>query len=256
VLIGGSVGSPLTPKTLTIRLIDASIPAAISEQTNLSRWITNLPSGLVALASKTEKDATEVVLTISGTPQEAVDQAVYVQIPARELHRVLDLVVAPNEDIRFEIYGLAIGSVIVGGAVKNPIKPVAVDISFGAGKLLDEITKDTDISKWFINLPAGLKATVADTAPAGASEISVTMEGTPAAHVNAPIKVRVPANIIYEGKAFDVAQNDNARYDVGSFDVLNRTRETEASLNKNWRGPEDWQLNNPKLVDEPLPKLG
>jgi hypothetical protein len=250
VVIGGSVGSPIVPKTLTIRLVDASVPLAIPERTDLSRWITNLPGGLMALASETEKDAAEVVLTISGTPLEAIDQAVFVRIPAVELHRALDLVVEPNEDIRFEIYGLSIAGVIVGGAVKNPIKPVTVNISFGAGKLLNEIVKDTDLSKWFINLPTGLTAAAASATPAGAQEIAVIMGGIPAAHVNAPIKVRVPANVIYEGKSFDVAQNDNARYDVGSFDVLTRTREEENSLNKNWRGPENWQLNNPKLVDE------
>ncbi|MDR1908425.1 MAG: hypothetical protein LBQ35_00720 [Spirochaetaceae bacterium] len=249
IVIGGSVGFPIIPKTITIRLDHASVPRVIPDETNLSRWITNLPNGLYALASETEKDATEVVLTISGVPTEAIDQAIFVRIPSEELHRALDLVVQPNEDLRFEIYGLSLSNVIVGGAVNNEIVPRTVTIHFGAGKLIEEIAKDANLARWFTNLPAGLRAVATDTTPAGASAVTVTISGTPSSNVDAPILVTVPANVIYEGRAFEVSRNDNARYDVGAFEVQTRVREVEDSENPNWRGNRNWQLNGPRLVE-------
>jgi hypothetical protein len=244
IVIGGSVGSVITPKTITVKFDHAALSFAIPVGTNLSDWITNLPTGLSAITSGAEKDATEIKLTISGTPQAAIDQPVYVKVPAEFLHRALDLVVRPNDDLRFEIFGLSLSNILIGGAINTEIIPKTFNIYFGAAKLLSDTNKDTDLSKWFGNLPSGLKAVANETAIAGSSSLSVKVTGTPVAYINEPIKISIPANIIYTGRGFDVARNDNARFDVGSFESEILKYITEQTLTDN-----DWRLKSPKLVD-------
>jgi hypothetical protein len=244
IVIGGSVGSVITPKTITIKFDHAALSFAIPLGTDLSNWITNLPTGLSALTSGAEKDATEIKLTISGTPEAAIDQPVYVKVPAEFLHRALDLVVRPNDDLRFEIFGLSLSNILIGGAINTEIIPKTFTVYFGAAKLLNDINKDTDLSKWFGNLPPGLKAVVNETAVAGSSSLGIKVTGTPVAYINEAIKISIPANIIYTGRGFDVARNDNARFDVGSFESEILKYITEQTLNDN-----EWRLRSPKLVD-------
>ncbi|MDR2617509.1 MAG: hypothetical protein LBC62_01450, partial [Treponema sp.] len=244
IVIGGSVGSIITPKTITIKFDHATLSLAIPVGTDLSDWITNLPTGLSALTSGAEKCAEEIQLTISGIPQAAIDQPVYVKVPAEFLHRALDLVVRPNDDLRFEIFGLSLSNVLIGGAINTEIIPKTFTVYFGAAKLLSDVAKDTDLSKWFGNLPSGLKAVANETAVAGSSSLGVKVTGTPVAYINEPIKISIPANIIYTGRGFDVARNDNARFDVGSFESEILKYITEQTLNDN-----EWRLRSPKLVD-------
>ncbi|MDR2048349.1 MAG: hypothetical protein LBP69_02740, partial [Treponema sp.] len=129
------------------------------------------------------------------------------------------------------------------------ILPKTFTIYFGAAKLLANIDKDTDLSRWFGNLPSGLKAVVNETAAAGSSSLSVKVTGTPSIYINEPIKISVPRNIIYSDRGFDVAQNDNARFDVGSFESEILKYIAEQTLDENGVKSNAWQLKSPKLVD-------
>ncbi|MDR0587234.1 MAG: hypothetical protein LBG26_08350 [Treponema sp.] len=249
VIIGGSVGSAIVPKTITVKFDHAALAFAIPVGTNLSSWITNLPTGLQALSSAAEKDADEIKLTISGIPQAAIDQAVFVKVPAENLHRALDLVVKPNDDLRFEILGLSISNVLIGGAINTEILPKTFSVYFGAAKLLNNIDKDTDLSRWFGNLPSGLRAVADEAAAAGSSSLSVKVTGTPSIYINEPIRISVPRNIIYADRGFDVAKNDNARFDVGSFESEILKYITEQTLDENGVKTNAWQLKSPKLVE-------
>jgi hypothetical protein len=249
IIIGGSVGSAIVPKTITIKFDHASLAFAIQAGTDLSNWITNLPTGLQALSAAAGIGAEEIALTISGTPQAAIDQPVYVRVPAGNLHRALDLVVKPNDDLRFEIFGLSVSNVLIGGAINTEILPKTFTIYFGAAKLLNDINKDADLSKWFGNLPAGLKAVVNETAVAGSSLVTVKVTGTPTIYINEPIKITIPGNIIYANKGFEVVKNDNARFDVGSFESEILKYIVEQTLDENGVRKNDWQLKAPKLVE-------
>jgi hypothetical protein len=249
IIISGSVGTALVPKAITIKLDAASIAVPIPAETILSDWIPNLPDGLQALAGKTEKGATEVVLTISGVPAAAIDAPVRVRVPRDYLHRSLDLIVKADEDLRFEIFGLSVSHVIVGGAISNEILPRIFTIYFGAGKLLNDIEKDTDVSRWFGNIPAGLRILTADPASAGASLINVRASGTPTAYIDAPMKITIPANIIYTGRSFDVQSNENARFEVGSLERETNRLTSNGPDNKKFLGDNSLMLNTPKLVE-------
>jgi hypothetical protein len=249
IIIDGAVDTELVPRTIKIRLDKAAVPADIKDKTDLSYWITNLPAGLQALADFTEKDAEEINLTIKGVPRQAVNAPIYVMIPGRDLHRILDLNIKENPDLRFEIFGLTVSSVIVGGAVNNEIVPKTFDIDLGAGALLKEIEQGTDLSAWFTNLPKGLKAVVPETLAEQRSTVRVSISGIPTSIIDAPMAIKVPAGIMH-AQSFDVTRNDNARFDVGSFEsIKGKPQLNAASLNKKGHWDSAFELNNPKIVD-------
>jgi hypothetical protein len=249
IIIDGAVDTELVARTLKIRLDKATIPADIKDKTDLSYWITNLPVGLQALAEFTEKGAEEVNLTIQGIPRQAVNAPIYVMIPGRDLYRILDLSIKENPDLRFEIFGLTVSSVIVGGAVNNEIVPKTFDIDLGAGALLKEIEQDTNLSAWFTNLPKGLTAVAAESMAEQRSTVRVSISGTPTTIIDAPMAIKVPAGIMH-AQSFDVTRNDHARFDVGSYESSKEKPQLGgASLNKKWPWDLNFELNNPKIVD-------
>jgi hypothetical protein len=60
------------------------------------------------------------------------------------------------------------------------------------------------------------------------------------------MEITIPQNVMYEGKAFEVARKDNVRFDVGNANSLTAKRNEEDRLGDKWlSGP----LNGPKLVE-------
>jgi hypothetical protein len=294
-IIGGTLKSKITPKDLTIRLIDTSIQIPIKEGEDLSSWFLNIPRGLKATAHSPNRDAkyaavkgdTEVIVTIEGIPEQTINQPVKICVPYEKTNRSWDFHIPPNDDIRFEIYGVDIAAVVVGGAVNREIDPKTFTIKFGGTKLTEIIPKDTDISAWFTNIPRGLKAIVAEDAvpvtevvqiqadvqegkpgkttqsagklrhnpeyPQSQSvtrtqqSLLVTMSGTATTQINENMIIVIPADKTTANIVLAIPPSEKAKYDIGSYAVTSAT-DTELRSGSNWKGAvTGWGLTGPEV---------
>jgi hypothetical protein len=265
ITIGGTVGSVIIPKDLKITLIEAAIAIPVKDGENISAWITNLPTGLSAIAHipaagdeasaeetkyAAPKGAAEVTVTISGIPLVAINQPVYIRVPFLRLNRALDLVLTPNEDIRFEVFGVDVETVVVGGAINSEIQPKTFSIVFGGTKLVNGIEKETDLSSWFTNIPPGIKALAAEDMLEGSSTVAIIAIGKPTIKVKDQMKIAIPASVTTSNIVLEIPPSDRAMYDIGLFETKSDTdiELTEGSSNKNWTGDPAWKLNVPQLT--------
>jgi hypothetical protein len=130
-IIGGSLGSRIVPKDITITLIDTAIQVPIRNRADITSWFLNIPRGLKATAhaldSKAkyaaDKGATRVIATIEGIPLQPINQPVKIRVPWEVTNRSWDFDVPMDRDRRFEVYGVEVGAVVVGGAVNRPKCP-------------------------------------------------------------------------------------------------------------------------------------
>jgi hypothetical protein len=108
----------------------------------------------------------------------------------------------------------AVHNVSVAGDSQSPIKEVeAVIILYGPR--FAAIAADTDVSSWFVNLPAGLTARVKNAVRINAVEIFIAISGTPAAGSARVMDIVIPANrLVGGGDPVTVAPNPKANYDV------------------------------------------
>jgi uncharacterized protein YceK len=255
-IIGGALGSKIVAKDITIRLIDTSIQLPIKEGEDLSSWFLNIPAGLKATAHSrdreskiaADKGAQEVIVTISGTPEQTINRAVLIRVPYTKTNRSWDFDIPPNEDIRFEVYGVNVAPIIVGGAVNREIDPKTFKIKIGGTTLANTIELDQDLSSWFTNLPRGLKAVSAEeTVPAteGQQSVTVTISGKPAILVNEQIKIVIPARATVANIVLTIPPTDYAKYDIGTF-ATTSANNVELSPGTNWKGAtSNWGLTGP-----------
>jgi hypothetical protein len=258
-IIGGTLGLKIMPKDITITLIDTSIQAPIKNKADVTHWFLNMPLGLKATARAldpeakfaAEKGARQIIVTIEGTPEQTINQAIKIRVPYEVTNRSWDFHVPPNEDRRFEVYGIDVAAIVVGGAVNRDIDPKTFKIKFGGTKLADSIVLDTDISPWFTNLPRGLKAVVAEEAlPAADGQqqsLTVTISGKPAVQFNEPIRVRIPADITTANIVLEVPASEKAMYDIGSYSST-LANDLELRTGTNWKGVvQGWGLAGPEV---------
>jgi hypothetical protein len=264
-IIGGTVGSKIVPKDLTITLIDTSIQRPIKNGADVTGWFLNIPKGLKATAHAPDKEArfaadvnaTEITVTIEGTPEEAINQPIKIQVPYEVTNRSWDFRVPVNQDRRFEVYGVAAyndgdptKALVVGGAVSRKIDDKTFSIRFGGTKLAELLAQDTDISSWFTNLPRGLKAVVAEeTVPVteGQQSLAVTISGTPTIQLSERIHIEIPADITESKMALKIPPSDNAVYDIGPYKA-EQANDVELRTGTNWKGTiEGWGLTGPEV---------
>jgi len=105
VLITGTTSNPITPKDVQVTLLQGeTIGSAISANTNLSSWITNVPTGLTAKAkTQIPSGATTFELEVSGTPTVVSSAQIKITIPGFALTNSTNVLVAQNPDARFGI---------------------------------------------------------------------------------------------------------------------------------------------------------
>jgi hypothetical protein len=258
-IIGGTLGSKIVPKDITITLIDTSIQVPIKNGADVTDWFLNIPYGLRATAHAldpgaqyaADKGETRIIITIDGIPEQAVNQAIWIRVPYEVTNRSWDFHIPPSEDRRFEIYGVDVTPVVVGGAVNRDIDSKTFKIIFGGTKLTAGIAQDTDISSWFTNLPQGLKAVVAEDAvpaAAGQQSLAVTISGRPDARINEKMLVRVPADITTANIVLEIPPSGKAMYDIGSYSS-SLANDVELRTGTNWRGPvQGWGLVGPDVT--------
>jgi hypothetical protein len=257
-IIGGTLGTKIVPKDITITLIETSIQIPIKNGADVTEWFLNIPYGLKATAHTldpeakfaAEKGATQVIVTIDGIPEQTINQPIKISVPYNVTNRAWDFHIPPNEDLRFEVYGVDVAAIVVGGAVNRDIDSKTFKIKFGGTKLASALALDTDISAWFTNLPRGLKAVVAEeTVPAaeGQQGITVTISGRPNIQTNEKMLVRIPANITTSNIVLEVPPSEKAIYDIGSYSSV-PANDIELRTGSNWKGVvQGWGLTGPEV---------
>jgi hypothetical protein len=257
-IIGGTLGSKIVPRDITITLIETSIQVPIKNGADLTGWFLNIPYGLKATAHAMDPEAkfaadkgdTRIIVTIDGIPEQTINQPIKIRVPYEATNRSWDFHIPPNEDRRFEVYGVDIAAIVVGGAVNRDIDSKTFKIKFGGTRLAEGLALDTDISEWFTNLPRGLKAVVAEEAvPAaeGQQALTVTISGRPSVQLNEKMYVRIPAYITTANIVLEVPPSEKAMYDIGSYSST-LTDDVELRTGTNWKGAvQGWGLMGPEV---------
>jgi hypothetical protein len=257
-IIGGTQNSRIVPKDITIKLVETTIQVPIRNGEDVTAWFLNIPNGLKATVRSVDPDAkyaveagaTEILITISGVPEQTINQPIKINVPYEVTNRLWDFHIPPNNDLRFEVYGVTMAPVIIGGAVNRDIDSKTFTIRFGGTVLADTIAQNTDVSSWFTNLPRGLKAVSAeDTVPAtqGQQSLLVTISGKPTNQSRENALIKIPANITVSNMVLEIPGSENTRYDIGSFSSI-AADNVELKTGTNWRGEQaDWGLTGPEV---------
>jgi hypothetical protein len=264
--IGGTLGSKIVPKDITIKLEMTSFQVPIKNGEDVTKWFLNIPKGLTASAHAEDpaakfaagKGDEKITITIEGTPQEPINQRIKIRIPYEVTNRAWDFDIPPNEDRRFEVYGVALADIVVGGAIGREIDPKPFTIKI-AGTQMDKdvipsLTQGTEITECFPGIPSGLKAYLAEDAVVAAAgqqqTITVVITGTPTVQVTKKMELEIPAEYTTaKMKLVISAENEanQAMYDIGSYAVA-RTDDLELRTGTNWKGVvEGWGLTGPEV---------
>ena len=82
--VNGKTGRKITPVSFDVTLKYATFKE-IAADTDVSSWFEYIPNGLVAKISAVSEGATSATITISGTPTQAANRAIYLNIPKEYL---------------------------------------------------------------------------------------------------------------------------------------------------------------------------
>lgn len=78
------------------------------------------------------------------------------------------------------------------------------------------IAKDTDVTSWFQNMPKGLSAKVKADVAAGATEMTITISGTPTEASGAFILIEIPVGTLQAATYSLLAKAANIKFDIVS----------------------------------------
>ena len=78
------------------------------------------------------------------------------------------------------------------------------------------IAKDTDVTAWFQNMPKGLSAKVKADVAAGATEMTITISGTPTEASSAFIFIEIPVGTLQTATYSLLVQTTNIKFDIVS----------------------------------------
>ena len=124
VVVNGTASSAITSKEVVITLTNVSLKNSIAAGANLATWITNLPSGLTAVAKSTiAAGATSVTITIAGTPTAVYYACMTIFIPAASLTSNANLIATTNLNAYFQIVGHYLGENYGGGKIVYLLQP-------------------------------------------------------------------------------------------------------------------------------------
>lgn len=85
-----------------------------------------------------------------------------------------------------------------------------------AGDNFKAIAKDTDVTAWFQNMPKGLSAKVKADVAAGATEMTITISGTPTEASSAFILIEIPVGTLQTATYSLIVQTTNIKFDIVS----------------------------------------
>ncbi len=112
VTISGITDAALTEQDVKLTLTGDNFKA-IAKDTDVTAWFRNMPKGLVAKAKADVADnATEMTITVSGTPMQAKAEFVWIEIPANVLQKTNYAMTVASNNLIYEI--------VSGEAIKIP----------------------------------------------------------------------------------------------------------------------------------------
>ena len=174
VTIDGVKDSLISNKEVKITLTNDNFNA-ITADTNVKGWFTNLPAGLDAkIKADVSENDTTATIEISGNPSETSSDALAIKIPAASLvTSTSDLGVTSNPSAKFEI--------------TTPITETLVPVSNLTGKTYTEsaqeptfsgtLTRDTDYTVSYALQSGSTGKLDSDNKPVGAGTYLVTVAG-------------------------------------------------------------------------------
>ena len=84
------------------------------------------------------------------------------------------------------------------------------------GDIFKAIAKDTDVTAWFNNMPKGLSAKVKADVAAGATEMTITISGTPTEASSAFVLIEIPVGTLQTATYSLIVQTTNIKFDIVS----------------------------------------
>ena len=122
VSITGVTGVAITPKNINVTLLQGIVTSgSISQGTDLSTWVNNLPAGLTAHAKTTvNAGANSLTIEVTGTPSAVMSAPIQMTIPAAYLTPSTSVVVSQNLSAYFGISPYTVsynGNSNTGGSV-------------------------------------------------------------------------------------------------------------------------------------------
>ena len=221
VTINGTVGTALEgTNEVTITLTNEKF-VAMNADDDVAAWFTNLPTGLEAkIKANVDADATEAIITISGTPTVAKAEAIAITIPAEKVAGTDAVTVTENAEAKYAIVAASVpaasatvDNVTISGKTGTAIAGQDVVITLN-GDTFKAMDKDADVKDWFTNLPAGLDAKIKEAVREGATKVTVTIGGKPTATSSAALAIKISGNKLNSGAAVTVNANTNAKYNI------------------------------------------
>ena len=122
--------------------------------------------------------------------------------------------------LRFVYSATAPASVVADDVTISGITDAALteqDIKLTiTGDTFKAIAKDTDVTAWFQNMPKGLSAKVKADVTAGATEMTITISGTPTEASSAFILIEIPVGTLQTATYSLIVQTTNIKFDIVS----------------------------------------
>ena len=105
--------------------------------------------------------------------------------------------------------------VTISGITDAALKEQDVKLTL-TGDNFKAIAKDTDVTAWFKNMPKGLVAKVKADVAAGATEMTITVSGTPMQAKAEFVWIEIPANVLQKTNYAMTVASNNLIYEIVS----------------------------------------
>ena len=236
--------------TSFIQILDSNVTAATTlsypAQTTISKKLEIAGKSTVYFSSKEGipiAPATEEVLfrLSDGGSITMVSNYIYADTPSQEI--TLGAGTVMETGIKVELIANP-GTWVYGFQYKNPAilrfvhsatepaSAIADDVTISGitdavlteqdikltitGDNFKAIAKDTDVTAWFQNMPKGLSAKVKADVTAGATEMTITISGTPTEASSAFILIEIPVGTLQTATYSLIVQTTNIKFDIVS----------------------------------------
>ncbi|MCL2869585.1 hypothetical protein FWF48_02140 [Candidatus Saccharibacteria bacterium] len=203
----GPNGTPDANPTVNATTGSQVIPTYNTNNRNI-----NAPTGTYANAIWYRTDGTSCAVTTPTPDCGAQTPAQYVSFPNNTEWATTTSTEHGSVTFYSGPASAAITNTTIIGWANIELVPQTATITLGGIKTTS-LLAGANITSWFTNLPAGLTATVANTA-VGAAAIDVTFTGTPVADSTGTLVVAIPASTLSSNALLNVATNPNATWRI------------------------------------------
>ena len=108
---------------------------------------------------------------------------------------------------------------VIGGITDSAMPDTDVKITL-TGDVFNSLPADMDATSWFRNLPKGLSAKAKADVAAGATEMTITVSGTPMQAKAEFVWIELPANVLQKTNYAMTVASDNLIYEIVSGEAI------------------------------------